>query len=157
MDKRKVLIGCCGSVATIKLPLLASSFLKNGCEVKVVMTEHACHFTPPKDVTSIVKVHLDEDEWATWQQRGDPVVHIELGRWADIFVIAPLDANTLAKLANVRIYIIIVSCCCLFQDIHHLYFVKQAYKICVSSYVDSRTPYISDILLSNSASYLLLE
>lgn len=104
MDKKKVLIGCCGSVATIKLPLLASSFLKNGCEVEVVMTQHACHFAPPKDVTSIVKVHLDEDEWATWKQRGDPVVHIELGRWADIFVIAPLDANTLAKLANVRIY-----------------------------------------------------
>lgn len=100
MDNKKVLIGCCGSVATIKLPLLANSFLKNGCEVEVVMTKHACHFAPPKDVTPIVKVHLDEEEWTTWQHRGDPVVHIELGRWADIFVIAPLDANTLAKMAN---------------------------------------------------------
>ena len=36
----------------------------------------------------------------TWQQRGDPVLHIDLRRWADILVIAPLDANTLAKVAN---------------------------------------------------------
>lgn len=34
-----------------------------------------------------------------WQKRGDPVLHIELRRWADVLVIAPLDANTLAKLA----------------------------------------------------------
>jgi len=48
-------------------------------------------------------VHLDEDEWPTGEgqlwQRDDPVLHIELRRWAEVFVIAPLDANTLAKLA----------------------------------------------------------
>ena len=41
----------------------------------------------------------DEEEWAQWQRKGDPVLHIELRRWADILVIAPLSANTLAKLA----------------------------------------------------------
>ena len=35
-----------------------------------------------------------------WQKRGDPVLHIELRKWADLMIIAPLDANTLAKLAN---------------------------------------------------------
>src|SRR5205823_969202 len=44
---------------------------------------------------------LDEDEWPGQKyQRGDTVLHIELRRWADLFLVAPLDANTLAKLAN---------------------------------------------------------
>lgn len=42
----------------------------------------------------------DADEWQNWREIKDPVLHIELRRWADIFVIAPLDANTLAKIAN---------------------------------------------------------
>lgn len=42
----------------------------------------------------------DESDWRDWQKVGDPVLHIELRRWADIFVIAPLSANTLAKMAN---------------------------------------------------------
>lgn len=37
-----------------------------------------------------------------WDKRGDPVLHIELGKWADLMVIAPLDANSLAKMATVR-------------------------------------------------------
>eukprot|EP01106_Pelomyxa_sp_JSP_P005529 TRINITY_DN18750_c0_g1_i1.p1 TRINITY_DN18750_c0_g1~~TRINITY_DN18750_c0_g1_i1.p1 ORF type:complete len:165 (-),score=53.17 TRINITY_DN18750_c0_g1_i1:61-516(-) len=41
----------------------------------------------------------DSDEWL-WRKIGDPVLHIELRKWADVFVIAPLSANTLAKLAN---------------------------------------------------------
>jgi phosphopantothenoylcysteine decarboxylase len=42
----------------------------------------------------------DEDEWARWQKRSDPVTHIELSQWADCMVIAPLSANTLAKLSH---------------------------------------------------------
>lgn len=42
----------------------------------------------------------DEKEWLMWEKLGDEVLHIELRRWADAFVIAPLSANTLAKLAN---------------------------------------------------------
>jgi phosphopantothenoylcysteine decarboxylase len=47
-------------------------------------------------------VILDEDEWPAGRlyERGEPVLHIELRRWADLLLIAPLDANTLAKLAN---------------------------------------------------------
>lgn len=40
------------------------------------------------------------DEWSLWNERGDPVLHIELRRWADVFVISPLDANTMGKIAN---------------------------------------------------------
>lgn len=42
----------------------------------------------------------DEEEWRDWKRVGDPVMHIELRRWADCLVIAPLSANTLAKLAQ---------------------------------------------------------
>lgn len=53
------------------------------------------------DIPDNVPVLRDADEWSAWSNRGDPVVHIDLAKWADIFVIAPLDANTLGKLANV--------------------------------------------------------
>lgn len=43
----------------------------------------------------------DAFEWSSWQGRGDPVVHIDLGKWADMMVIAPLDANSLAKISQV--------------------------------------------------------
>ena len=42
----------------------------------------------------------DEEEWRDWSHVGDPIMHIELRRWADCLVIAPLSANTLAKLAQ---------------------------------------------------------
>lgn len=48
-----------------------------------------------------VKVFRDKDEWASWNKRGDPVLHIDLMKWADVMVIAPASANSLAKLANV--------------------------------------------------------
>jgi len=100
MERKKVLIGCCGSVATIKLPILVDKLTARGCEVRVVLTQRACHFVSLQEVSSLARVYTDEDEWSTWKERGDPVLHIELGRWADVFVIAPLDANTLAKMAN---------------------------------------------------------
>lgn len=48
-----------------------------------------------------VKVFRDKDEWASWNKRGDPVLHIDLMKWADMMVIAPASANSLAKIANV--------------------------------------------------------
>ncbi|XP_067008348.2 phosphopantothenoylcysteine decarboxylase [Anabrus simplex] len=102
-NKRHVLIGSTGSVATIKLPLLISSLMESSnqsLEIQVVVTEHAKHFFSSLDIPSGVKVYCDEDEWKAWSGRGDPVLHIELGKWADIMVIAPLDANTLAKMAQ---------------------------------------------------------
>ena len=46
------------------------------------------------------KFICDSDEWNLWEKRGDPVVHIKLRDWADLLLLAPLDANTLAKLAQ---------------------------------------------------------
>ncbi|KAM6308903.1 phosphopantothenoylcysteine decarboxylase [Aegotheles albertisi] len=94
-----LLVGVTGSVAALKLPLLVSELLKiPGLEVKVVTTERAKHFYNAQEIP--VTLYSDEDEWQLWRGRSDPVLHIELRRWADLMVVAPLDANTLAKLAN---------------------------------------------------------
>lgn len=104
-----ILVGVSGSVAAIKIPeiLEGLSGLEN-CHVKMVVTEHSRHFLPPDLTTpgtichggSLESVLTDEDEWSSWKQRGDPVLHIELRKWADIAIIAPLSANSLAKLSN---------------------------------------------------------
>lgn len=47
-----------------------------------------------------VQYFVDEDEQKRWNHRGDPVLHIELRKWADALLIAPLSANTLAKISN---------------------------------------------------------
>ncbi|KAM6925861.1 phosphopantothenoylcysteine decarboxylase isoform 1-T2 [Lycodopsis pacificus] len=95
----RVLVGVTGSVASLKLPLLVSQLLQlPGMDVRVVTTEHAKHFYNSAEVS--VKIYSDMDEWELWTQRTDPVLHIELRRWADLLIIAPLDANTLGKIAN---------------------------------------------------------
>lgn len=95
----RVLVGVTGSVAALKLPGLVSELLHlPGVDVRVVTTENAKHFYNPSDVS--VKIYTDKDEWELWTSRSDPVLHIELRRWADLLIIAPLDANTLGKIAN---------------------------------------------------------
>nr|XP_015859655.1 phosphopantothenoylcysteine decarboxylase isoform X3 [Peromyscus maniculatus bairdii]XP_042136931.1 phosphopantothenoylcysteine decarboxylase isoform X3 [Peromyscus maniculatus bairdii] len=67
-------------------------------EVTVVTTERAKHFYSPQDVP--VTLYSDADEWEMWKRRSDPVLHIDLRRWADLMLVAPLDANTLGKVAS---------------------------------------------------------
>ncbi|XP_026633039.1 phosphopantothenoylcysteine decarboxylase isoform X4 [Microtus ochrogaster] len=97
--KFHVLVGVTGSVAALKLPLLVSKLLDiPGLEVTVVTTERAKHFYSPQDVP--VTLYSDADEWEMWKRRSDPVLHIDLRRWADLMLVAPLDANTLGKVAS---------------------------------------------------------
>lgn len=96
----KILIGCTGSVASIKAHAIVDRLVEKGYEVQIVATDSALHFLK-NDETLNAKVWCDDDEWKMWGERGDPVLHIELRKWADIFLIAPLDANTLAKMAQV--------------------------------------------------------
>lgn len=94
-----VLVGVTGSVAALKLPLLVSRLLDiPGLEVAVVTTERAKHFYSPQDIP--VTLYSDADEWEMWKCRSDPVLHIDLRRWADLMLVAPLDANTLGKVAS---------------------------------------------------------
>jgi phosphopantothenoylcysteine decarboxylase len=105
-----ILLGVTGSVAAIKTPGLFTELRRAGHQVKVVATQAALYFFDPLELDPSQRrrnpdiLILDEDEWpgrdaGRKYERGDAVVHIELRRWADLFLLAPLDANTLAKLA----------------------------------------------------------
>lgn len=97
----RVLIGVTGSVATVKLGELISELrsLSPEVEIRVVTTSHARWFMGDQSLEA-EHVYTDESEWSSWKRKGDPVLHIELRNWADVFVIAPMSANTLAKMAN---------------------------------------------------------
>jgi phosphopantothenoylcysteine decarboxylase len=108
-----VLVGATGSVAAVKVPALYDALTNAGHAVRAVATKAATYFFEPASVgppnpfglaRNVEAVTLDEDEWAGHPDgrryhRGDPIKHIDLRNWADVFLIAPLDANTLAKLA----------------------------------------------------------
>jgi phosphopantothenoylcysteine decarboxylase len=100
----KVLLGVTGSVAAIRTPDLVAAIRGAGHEVRVVATDAALHFFDPEklphDGDEPVSLYRDADEWPlALYRRGDPVLHIEMRNWADVLVIAPLDAHTLGKIA----------------------------------------------------------
>lgn len=108
-----LLLGVTGSVAAIYTPALFESLKQAGHKVKVVATAAASYFFDPAALDPLSHpprrnpqvVILDEDEWPGREegrhyQRSDQVLHIELRRWASGLIIAPLDANTLAKLVH---------------------------------------------------------
>jgi phosphopantothenoylcysteine decarboxylase len=69
-------------------------------QIKVVLTDKAKQFVALEEIEKEADVLLDEHEWSMWKQRGDPILHIDLVKWADVFAIAPLDANTLGKISS---------------------------------------------------------
>jgi len=104
----RVVLGVTGSVAAIRTPALYAAFLEHGHEVRVVATEFSLYFFDPHSLSSRATttgdcgtaclLYRDRDEWpGARYERGDPVLHIEFRNWADLLVVAPLDANTLAK------------------------------------------------------------
>ncbi|MFQ3593382.1 MAG: flavoprotein, partial [Gemmataceae bacterium] len=97
----RVLLGVTGSVAAIKTPALVDALRAFGHDVRVVATQASLYFFDPAELVGrSVPLFRDQDEWPGERyQRDAPVLHIELRRWADLLLLAPLDANTLAKLA----------------------------------------------------------
>jgi phosphopantothenoylcysteine decarboxylase len=94
-----ILLGVTGSVAAIRTSALVAALQRGGHVVKVVATQSALYFFDPTELPAGMLIR-DSDEWPGQRyRRDDPVVHIELRKWADVLLIAPLDANTLAKLA----------------------------------------------------------
>ncbi len=96
---RRVLVGVSGGIAAYKVCQLVSDLIKAGAEVRVVFTNSARHFVQPLtfETLSRHRAYGDEDFWAARTEAARPL-HIELGQWAEVLVLAPLTANTLAKL-----------------------------------------------------------
>lgn len=93
---KKILLGITGSIAAYKSVFLLRLLVKAGAEVKVVMTPSSKDFVSSLTLSTlshhpVLTDLFDEQSWAN---------HVELGRWADVMVIAPLSCNTLAKMAN---------------------------------------------------------
>ena len=92
---KKIIIGITGSIAAYKSILLVRLLIKAGAEVKVIMTPSAGDFVSKLTLSTLSKNPVlsdlfDEDSWAN---------HVELGRWSDVMIIAPLSCNTLSKMA----------------------------------------------------------
>lgn len=101
-DHTHVLLVTTGSVASIKAPLIVKELLRyRNVKVEVVSTKSSLAFFDAKDVEEAgSRVWTDDDEWSDSYKIGDPILHIELRRWADIVLVAPCSANTLAKIAG---------------------------------------------------------
>jgi len=93
---KKILVGITGSIAAYKTILLVRELVKAGADVKVVMTPAARDFVSPLTLSTLSKnpVVVDLFEADSWSN------HVMLGRWADLFIIAPLSCNTIAKMAH---------------------------------------------------------
>jgi phosphopantothenoylcysteine decarboxylase / phosphopantothenate---cysteine ligase len=95
---KRVLVGIGGGVAAYKICEVISVLAKAGVEVRAILTDSAQQFITPLTVTTLSRhpVYTDASFWAATHERP---LHIQLGEWADVFLIAPLTANTLSKLA----------------------------------------------------------
>ncbi|KIY71234.1 flavo protein [Cylindrobasidium torrendii FP15055 ss-10] len=94
-----VLLVATGSVASVKVPLIVNELLKyDKVKVQVAATSASLAFFEPEKTAA--RVWTDKDEWPAKFNIGEPILHIELRRWADIVLIAPCSANTLSKIAH---------------------------------------------------------
>jgi phosphopantothenoylcysteine decarboxylase/phosphopantothenate--cysteine ligase len=96
---KKILLGITGSIAAYKSVELVRSLVKLKAEVRVVMTPSALSFVTPLTLATLSKhpvhhAYVEDEESGVWTN------HVELGKWADLFLIAPLSANTLSKLVS---------------------------------------------------------
>ena len=93
---KKILLAVTGSIAAYKVPALVRLLVKEGAEVKVIMTPAATQFVAPLTLSTLSKneVLYELSENNSWSN------HVMLGRWADLMLIAPLSCNSLAKMAN---------------------------------------------------------
>src|SRR5438034_396644 len=97
LKKKKIILGVTGSIAAYKAAVLVRLLIKAHAEVNVIMTISASQFITPLTLSVLTKnkVYTDmTDDGSNWNN------HVELGMWADAFVIAPASANTIAKMAN---------------------------------------------------------
>ena len=96
---RRVLIGIGGGIAAYKVCEVVSTLFKAGAEVRVILTRSAQEFITPLTVATLSRHPAYTDEMF-WQPTHERPLHISLGEWAQVLAIAPLTANTLAKLSH---------------------------------------------------------
>ena len=98
LRNKKILLGVCGSIAAYKSAFLIRLLIKEGAEVKVIMTPSAPSFISKLTLSTLSKnpifSEFEKNENGEWNN------HVELGLWADLMVIAPATANSIAKFAN---------------------------------------------------------
>jgi phosphopantothenoylcysteine decarboxylase len=94
----KILIGVTSSISAYRIPNLVSQFKKQNHEIITMISEAAKAFVTTQSlaVMSQNPCYQDSDEWSNTKE----VIHIKLAKWCDVCLIAPLTANTLAKIAN---------------------------------------------------------
>jgi phosphopantothenoylcysteine decarboxylase/phosphopantothenate--cysteine ligase len=95
---KKIVVGITGSIAAFKVAGWVSNLAKEEADVKVVMTESACRFVAPLTFAALSGNPVLTDMFAA--EEAHSISHIELGRDADLVLIAPATANTIAKLAH---------------------------------------------------------
>ncbi len=98
LDGKHILVGVTGSIAAYKAAILVRALVKEGAEVRVVMTPLAKEFITPLTMATVSKnpilVDFFDPEDGRWNS------HVSLGEWADAYLIAPATANTIAKMAT---------------------------------------------------------
>ena len=107
LKNKKILLGVTGSIAVYKSLELVRLFVKAGAEVKVVMSESAKKFITPLSFETLTSNRVLDDTNESWT---DDHNHIKTTEWADLFVIAPSTANTIAKLANAIADTMLLQC-----------------------------------------------
>jgi phosphopantothenoylcysteine decarboxylase / phosphopantothenate---cysteine ligase len=98
LQGKKILVGVTGSIAAYKSALLVRLLKKAGADVKVIMTKSALDFITPLTLSTLSENPVCID--FVKNSQGEWTNHVELALWADLFIIAPASANTLAKAAN---------------------------------------------------------
>lgn len=106
--KIHVLLGVCGALSAPKVKFIILKLLEiygaDKVSIQLILTKSSEQFISPEILNYLetvrnIRIWKDQDEWTTWRSRADPVLHIELRRWADIFIVCPLTANTLSKIS----------------------------------------------------------
>jgi phosphopantothenoylcysteine decarboxylase/phosphopantothenate--cysteine ligase len=95
---KHILIGVTGGIAAYKTATIIRLLVKEGAEVKVIMTSHAKEFITPLTLATLSKNPVLTEFYDP--QNGDWNSHVDLGLWADLYLIAPATANTIARMAN---------------------------------------------------------
>jgi len=99
---KKVLLAVTGSIAAYKSTFLVRLLVKNGAQVKVVLSPAARDFITPLTLATLSKNPVYWEYFDRTEDTGTWHNHVELGLWADVLLIAPATANTLAKMANAQ-------------------------------------------------------